>query len=341
MFKKIRKCFVCLLLLSMISACSVNDENPYKEDVRNSLNNYIESYIDNKQYENDIANVEKEAEKVWNGITDAITSDNDEEDDILKVDFLDVGQGDCTLISYHNHYILIDSGDNSEGTFVQNYLEKQGVEKIDYLILTHPHADHIGGADVIISKFDIENILMPDKSADTKTYRDVIEAIKYKDYQNIIDYTSYMEEFSIDELSFEILSTYSDHEDMNDYSLCVKFIYKDVSLLFTGDATASVEKELVENDINLQADILKIPHHGSKYSSSDTFIKAVAPTYGVISCGEDNDYGHPHSQVLNVLRKNGVKIFRTDEQGSIVMETDGTNITWNTPASETWQSGDK
>lgn len=243
----------------------------------------------------------------------------------LEVHYIDVGQGDATLIMCGSHAMLIDAGDNSKGTAVQLYLKKQGIEKLDYLIGTHPDADHIGGLDVIITKFDCDRIIMPEIYRDTATYRDVVTAMEYRGYENTppVPGTEYL----LGDASFTIVSPDRDYgEDYNNASVGLLLKYGNTSFLFTGDAEEEAEKDMLQNKIALKADVLKVGHHGSASSCSPEFLDAVQPSYAVISCGRDNDYGHPHQEVLEALKERDIQIFRTDELGSIVAVSDGKSV---------------
>ncbi len=256
-----------------------------------------------------------------------------------RVHFIDVGQGDATLIQCGAHAMLIDAGDNDEGTAVQLYLKKQGVKSLDYLILTHPDADHIGGADVIITKFPIGKVFMADYEKDNKTYQEVITALsdqKLK-WSTPVPGKSY----ALGTAQFTILAPCGSYEDPNNSSIALLFQNGDNSFLFTGDAEEEAEGDMLEAGRSVKADVYKAGHHGSATASSTAFLKAVRPEFAVISCAEGNSYGHPHAEVLNSLRSMHVKVFRTDEQGSIIAESDGSGITWNCAPSETWQSGER
>ena len=256
----------------------------------------------------------------------------------LSVHFIDVGQGDATLIQCDGHAMLIDAGDNSKGTAVQLYLTKQGIEKLDYLVLTHPDADHIGGADVIITKFDIDHIFMSDYTQDTKTYEDVLDALQYKNENWFTP--SVGDTYSLGDADFTILAPLNTYDNANDSSVALMLTHGEKKFLFTGDCSENAEKDMAADGQNLSADVYLVGHHGSRYSSSQTFMDAVSPTYAVISCGEYNSYGHPGAEVLNRFRAMGIQVFRTDEQGSIVATSDGSDITWNCAPSDTWKAGE-
>ena len=259
----------------------------------------------------------------------------------LEVHYIDVGQGDATLIKCGSHAMLIDGGNNNKGTTVQLYLKKQGVESLDYVIGTHPDADHIGGLDVIVYKYNCDTVIMPDYEKDTKTYQELVDVIHDKNMK--ITYPVVGEQYALGEAKFTIIAPNSNSYggNANDYSVAILLEYGKNRFLFTGDAEEASETEMLSNGIELSADVYKVAHHGSRSASTQEFLNAVRPKYAVISCGEGNSYGHPHAEVLNRLRSMGVEVFRTDEQGSIIASSDGENITWNCSATDSWQSGEQ
>lgn len=259
----------------------------------------------------------------------------------LEVHYIDVGQGDATLIKCGSHAMLIDGGNNNKGTTVQLYLKKQGVESLDYVIGTHPDADHIGGLDVIVYKYNCDTVIMPDYEKDTKTYQELVDVIHDKNMK--ITYPVVGEQYALGEAKFTIIAPNSNSYggNANDYSVAILLEYGKNRFLFTGDAEEASETEMLSNGIELSADVYKVAHHGSRSASTQEFLNAVQPKYAVISCGEGNSYGHPHAEVLNRLRSMGVEVFRTDEQGSIIASSDGENINWNCSATDSWQSGEQ
>ena len=251
----------------------------------------------------------------------------------MEVHFIDVGQGDSTLITCDGHAMLIDAGDYSKGTAIQNYLQKQKVTKLDYLILTHPDSDHIGGAPVIITKFEIDKVFVSNYEKDNKTYLKLIQALDNKR----LKYTTPKvgTQYTLGTAKITILAPNGEYDNV---ALMIQ--NGENKFLFTGDAGEDAERDMLETDIGLSADVLKAGHHGSRTSTSGKFFEAVSPSCAVISCGEDNSYGHPHAETLNTFRMNGVKVYRTDEDGTIVAVSDGKKVTFNVPASETWKAGE-
>lgn len=256
----------------------------------------------------------------------------------LVVHFLDIGQGDCIVLTQGEHAMLIDAGENDKGTAVQSYLNYLGVDTLEYVILTHPDSDHIGGADVILYKFACETILMPDKETDTRTYDDVIQAMKSKGYT--AEHPQVGDTYSFGEASFTVLSPSRTYSDNNNNSIVIRLTHGENTFLFTGDAEEEAENEMLEQGLDLSADVLKAGHHGSSTSTSDAFLEAVSPSCAVISCGEDNKYGHPHAETMNKFRQAGITVYRTDEQGTITAASDGTSLTWNTSPSDSWLTGE-
>lgn len=258
---------------------------------------------------------------------------------ILEVHYIDVGQGDATLIKCGEHAMLIDAGDYTKGSAVWAYLLKQNVDSLDYVIGTHLDADHIGGLDVVITKFDCGVILIPEYEKNTKSSEELFDAIKAKNYYNTLPAVGDI--YQLGDAFFTVLAPREEYyEKENNYSIGIRLVYGQNSFLFVGDAQKESEEEMIESGLELKADVLKAGHHGSSSSTSEEFLHAVSPAYAVISCGEGNDYGHPHAAVLNLLRMEGIRVFRTDEQGSITAYSDGTNITWSCAPSESWKAGE-
>lgn len=262
------------------------------------------------------------------GQSDAVSS--------MEVHFIDVGQGDATLIICDGHAMLIDGGDNSRGTAVQLYLQSQKVTALDYVVATHPDADHIGGLDVVITKFDCGTILMTDYEKDTATYRDVVDAMAYRGYKKTEPAVG--DTYDLGGASFTIVGPIDTSGSANDSSVALILQHGDNRFYFEGDAEEE-EQDILSTGISLKADVFKLGHHGSRTSNSEEMTEAVDAEYAVISVGS-NSYGHPHAQVLNRLRERGMSVFRTDEQGSIVARSDGSRITWNCSPADSWAAGE-
>ena len=245
----------------------------------------------------------------------------------LSVHFIDVGQGDSTLIiSPQGDAMLIDAGNNGVGDDVIAYMKKQGVEKLEVLVGTHPDADHIGGLDTVIYEYDVESFYMPRKSHTTKTFKDVLLAAKQKGLK--IKEAKIGEAFMLgEEIKCEILNPVKEYgSDNNLWSAVVRIEYGKMSFLFMGDAEVENESDILECGAYVDSDVMKLGHHGSSTSSSKRFIEAVSPDAAVVSCKMENSYGHPHKETLELLEKEGIQLYRTDEQGDIVFYCDKENI---------------
>lgn len=245
----------------------------------------------------------------------------------MEVHFIDVGQGDCTLIECQGEAMLIDAGDNSKGSAVWKYLTEQHIDSLKYVVGTHPDADHIGGMDVVITKFQCETVMLPDYQSDTATYRDVIDAAEYKNYD--IVHPASGDTYSLGTARITVIAPNRVYEDSNNSSIGLIVAHGDNVYIFTGDCEQEAEQDILNNGIDINADVYKVAHHGSYNASTEDFLKAVSPAYAVISCGEGNSYGHPHEETLERLEAVGCVIYRTDLQGTIVSVSDGQNILWN------------
>ena len=247
-------------------------------------------------------------------------------DGSISVHFIDVGQGDATLIQTGAGNILIDGGDRRTADAVVRYLREAGVDRIAYVIATHPHADHIAGLVNVINTFDVGTIIMPRVAHTTATFERLLDAIESKDVtvQEPVAGNS----LTLGETVFTIVAPNSTgYRNLNNYSVSVRVSHGSVAFLFTGDAEAESENEMLAGNHNLSAQVLHVGHHGSNSSTTQTFLDAVSPEIAVISLGAGNSYGHPHAEVVNRLEGAGVTIYRTDLWGTIVMSSDGTNLT--------------
>lgn len=266
--------------------------------------------------------------------------DNSEISTKLEIHYIDVGQGDSTLIVCGNEAMLVDAGDEGKGTAIQLYLKKHNIDKLKYVVATHPDADHIGGLDVIVYKFDCGQILIPNCENDTSSFERLEYSMKSKGYTpHVVDIG---ERYTLGDARFEILSPSSEFTfaDTNDSSIVFRLDYGNTSFLFTGDATIPPQQALIyDTDLDIDVDVLKVPHHGASTAYIKGFYDEVSPDYAVISCGRNNRYGHPRQEVLDDLRKRGTSVFRTDEQGTIVAVSDGKTITFNTDPSDSWIPG--
>ena len=244
-------------------------------------------------------------------------------EDGLAFHFLDVGQGDCTLIKTKDSAILIDAGTYESSNFIVKYLKSVGVEHLNSFIITHPHEDHMGGAAFLLEYITTDKVITNGYTDDAYFYEKFVDVVYEQDIAVEVANTDCIYDFGDFRLKF--LSPRIDYEDTNNNSLVAMVTYGEVKALLTGDAEKKVEKNLIATS-DIDADILKVGHHGSRNGSHDAFIKKVSPSLSVIHCGKDNSYGHPHAEAVKRLEKAGSQIFRTDELGTIILRTDGKNI---------------
>jgi competence protein ComEC len=244
----------------------------------------------------------------------------------MEVDFIDVGQGDSILITTPNDStILVDGGRKSEGETVLSYLEEKGTTSLDLVVATHPDADHIGGLIDVLDQIDVKKVLDSGKSHTSQTYLEYLSLI---DEKNIpFQIATAGEYLDIDpEVEIRVLNSGEGYSDNNDASVVLKVSHGEVDYLLTGDAGIEAEENMINANYNLDAEVLKVGHHGSDTSTSQEFVEAVNPIYGILSYGEGNSYGHPHSEVYNRLVNHGVELISTAIGGTIEMQDDGEYI---------------
>jgi beta-lactamase superfamily II metal-dependent hydrolase len=248
----------------------------------------------------------------------------------LTVHFLDVGQGDSILLEHGDDGMLIYSGEIGKGDDVATYIKNEGIMSLDYVIATHPHSDHIGGMSVILNDFPIGHFVDSGYAYSSKTYENMLKAIDKKNIPfetpkrgDKINFTS-----GIDVYVLNPGSTYFT-DDVNQNSVVLKVTDGKVTFLLMGDAGIQAENEIMKDGYNVDADILKVGHHGSRTASGTPFISAVSPEISVIEVGAGNDYGHPHQETLDRLQKVS-KVYRTDLDGTITVTTDGSSYSVST-----------
>lgn len=250
----------------------------------------------------------------------------------LQVYFIDVGNADSILIRQGEVNALIDAGERGDGDDVLAYLNRQGVKKLDLVIATHPHADHIGGMADVINGIAIDRFVMSfmpeDETPTTATYLNMLTALDEKSVT--VEEAEPGAVYTLGTAQLTVLAPLSESDEANNISVVTRLTFGERSFLFMGDAEAEVEEELLSSGRPLTADVLKIGHHGSNTSSSQAFLNKVDPDYVIIPCGEGNSYGHPHEEVLTRLDKMDATIYRADVHGHISVATDGKDLTFST-----------
>ncbi len=249
----------------------------------------------------------------------------------LKVHYIDVGQGDAILVQFNNKNMLIDSGPRESSDKILNYLDSLNIQTIDIAIGSHPHEDHMGNMAAIIKKYSVLSFYAPKVTANQYFFENLVKELNNKKLKitpvhegSVINFDPQIE---INVYWPEQNETY---ENLNNYSIVMSLKYGRNSFLFTGDIESDCEKKIVANSYDLNSDVLKVAHHGSKTSSSKKFLDLVNGKYAIIQCGLDNQYGHPEKTTINKLTKRGYKIYRTDLNGNIVVTSDSNNINIST-----------
>lgn len=257
-------------------------------------------------------------------------------DSNFSIYYLDVGQGDCTIIKSNDSIMMIDTSTNHREENIREVLMSLSIDKIDYLVITHQHDDHMGSAKAIIDKYEVSNIIMPKLSeinmVTTTSYELLLQAIE-DNKVNAIPATV-GDSFKLGDASVQILSPSQQDEDLNNMSVVMRVVYGETAFLFQGDAEKTIEKQLLNSDFDLTANVIKIGHHGSNTSSTEKYLKAVNPQYAIISCAADNSYGHPHREVLDRLYNNNIDYLVTAQTGDITVTSDGKNINVQTQKKE-------
>lgn len=257
----------------------------------------------------------------------------------LTVHYLDVGQGSSALVESDGHYMLIDGGDRSRSSYVVSYMQKLGITALDYILVSHYHADHLNGVIGALNAFETASVICPGYESDTKLYHSFLRIMEEKDIPAV--YPSIGDTFTLGSAYFTVVApvTY-DYSDENNNSIGIRLVNGSDSFLFTGDAEAESEEDFCRLNTELSCDVYAAGHHGSASSSTYSLLEKALPEYVVISCGQDNSYGHPHAETMEKLEAVGAKIFRTDTQGTLTAVSSGQGIEWNTlPAadySEDW-----
>ena len=246
----------------------------------------------------------------------------------FEMHFIDVGQALSVLVECDGQFMLYDGGNVDDGSLVVSYLQKQGVEELQYVFCSHAHEDHVGGLAAALAYFPANHVYSPVTESSTKCFRDFV---KYTQQQGLqVEVPAVGTTWPLGSASVTMLGPVAQYSDTNDTSIVLRIDYGSTSFLLTGDMEKTAESDLVASGANLKADVLQVGHHGSSTSTGYAFLNAVLPEMGIISCGVNNKYGHPHEETLSILRDAGVDVYRTDLQGTITIGSDGQNYTVGT-----------
>ena len=250
----------------------------------------------------------------------------------FSVYYLDVGQADCELILCGDSAVLIDAGDVDAFPTIDAFLKSKEVKTIQYFILSHAHADHIGSADEVLENYTVENVILPkytEENMPTSTvYEDVLTALS--DFQGRVIAAAPGNTYQLPEFRFTVLAPNADYKELNDTSVVIRAVYGETAFLFQGDAEKKSEQAILDLGLDVRADVIKLGHHGSTTSSTETYLQAVSPKFAVISCGENNSYNLPSQTILKRLDSMGIDYRRTDLNGTITVHSDGNEISVET-----------
>ena len=249
----------------------------------------------------------------------------DGQDAAFQMHFIDVGQALSVLVECDGQFMLYDGGNVDDGSLVVSCLQSQGVEQLEYVFCSHAHEDHVGGLAAALAYFPAYHVYSPVTEASTKCFKDFV---KYTQQQNLqVEVPAVGTQWALGGATVTMLGPVAQYDDTNDTSIVLRIDYGATSFLLTGDMESDAERDLVNSGANLKVDVLQVGHHGSSTSTSYVFLNAVLPEMGIISCGVNNKYGHPHEETLSILRDAGVDVYRTDLLGTITVSSDGQNYT--------------
>lgn len=257
----------------------------------------------------------------------------DGQDAAFQMHFIDVGQALSVLVECDGQFMLYDGGNVDDGSLVVSYLQSQGVEQLEYVFCSHAHEDHVGGLAAALAYFPAYHVYSPVTDASTKCFQDFVKYTQQQGLQVEVPAVGTM--WPLGGATVTMLGPVAQYSDTNDTSIVLRIDYGSTSFLLTGDMEKTAETDLVNSGANLRADVLQVGHHGSSTSTSYLFLNAVLPEMGVISCGVNNKYGHPHEETLSILRDAGVDVYRTDLLGTVVIGSDGQNYTIRTDKNAT------
>lgn len=327
-----------ILLLMTLYACSAEETHV---DAVETLTEEVTEAVASLEENSEKELLEEIEEKTSDETEETVENDKEQVSlQQLTVHYIDVGQGDATLLQYsdedNEYVILYDVGDWRKSDVVQ-FLQKENIQHIDLIIVTHPHADHIGQLDEVIEQFSVDEVWMSGNTANTNVFENAMEAI----LQHDIDYDEPRagDMYDIGPLEAEVLHPQTLTGGLNEDSISIRFTYGTVSFLFTGDSYKEQERQMMQRTNDISADVLHLGHHGSNTSSAQSFIEAVSPTYAIYSASANNSYGHPHAEVIDLMENYEITLFGTDVHGTVTVTTDGNSIDVQTEKDGTVRAG--
>ncbi|WP_102349048.1 MBL fold metallo-hydrolase [Bacillus sp. Marseille-P3661] len=322
---KKRNLMAIIGFLAILFLCGCAQNPP--DETNNSEIELQEEYNEQKHPDDKIVDFSVEDDKTSHHSNNPPTEQKDGNLSELKVHYINVGQADSTLLQYNDneeqYTILLDAG-NWNSNSVVSYLNSQNISQIDIAIGTHPDADHIGQLDKILNNFEVGEVWMSGNTSTSQTFQRLLTAIDTND----VDYYEPRmgDEFEVGPLKIEVLYPRNISENDNDESISLKLTYGNVRFIFTGDASKDDELKILQSGIDVQADILQLGHHGSSTSTHPSFLNEVGPSVAIYSAGQDNTYGHPHKEVVELIQGAGIKLYGTDVHGTIIVSTNGKNF---------------
>lgn len=315
-----------------LSSCgSDSGESSTSESTKSEVNDSIEAEDTSSETQKDTNTTEQPDQKEPDQPAPQPTGD-------MTVHFLDVGQGLSILVQSNGENLVYDGGDRGESSFVVSYLQQQGVTDIKYLISSHYDEDHVAGLVGCVNTFNVENVIGADYVQDTKIYQSFIDGVAEKGVE--IQHPAVGTEYQFGTGKFTILSPASIGSNDNDNSVAIKLTNGENSFIFTGDAESGSEAAMCSSGIDLSCDVLVPGHHGSATATSNDFLMKAVPEFAVISCGTDNQYGHPDKDTMDKLQSMDIQVYRTDKQGTVIATSTGTEISWNQEPSNDYSPGD-
>lgn len=315
-----------------LSSCgSDSGESSTSESTKSEVNDSIEAEDTSSETQKDTNTTEQPDQKEPDQPAPQPTGD-------MTVHFLDVGQGLSILVQSNGENLVYDGGDRGESSFVVSYLQQQGVTDIKYLISSHYDEDHVAGLVGCVNTFNVENVIGADYVQDTKIYQSFIDGVSEKGLE--IQHPAVGTEYQFGTGKFTILSPASIDSNDNDNSVAIKLTNGENSFIFTGDAESGSEAAMCSSGIDLSCDVLVPGHHGSATATSNDFLMKAVPEFAVISCGTDNQYGHPDKDTMDKLQSMDIQVYRTDKQGTVIATSTGTEISWNQEPSNDYSPGD-